>query len=193
MNMKWNTIILSIIILVVFNIYGFNCKAEEIGKQYTDIFINKMNLWDEKKLRFVKKDLAPLFANKLKYRLERRVYGYEDNKWYAKGMKLWGELPQKLDPKLKLSRVSRSLLYTIFLLNIKQYHKYVSAKNVNVSEDLDLPFFTILGVAQPLALMKAQKQIYAYYIGVALEKYEDSYHWPSCPPPPPPGKNEKKK
>lgn len=182
-----------ICIMAIFSI-SF-CLASSYGQQemkkrdFINIFIEKIDGWDARQYKFVKKNLETTFQKRLEYRAERRLYGYENAAWIEKGKKLWTQLPDILEPKLTLSRISRNVLYAIFYINLPTYMEYINSLRLDINKDLDIPFFAILGVAQPLALKHGKEKIFAPYIGVALEKYEESYHWPECLPPKPfPGK-----
>lgn len=143
---------------------------------YVVIFVDKLDQWDNKKLVLFKKDLQGRFERKLKWRGEYRPYGDETAEWYQRGIQLWNELPPRLESKLKLSEVSRNLLYSIYYANLPMYHRYIDITGLDIAQDLDVSFFGVLGIAQTIAVKNQLKELTAPYIAVSLEKNKKTYH-----------------
>jgi len=176
------------ILLIAFSILcGMNdlCGKEVLKeKAYIEVFLEKMDQWDNKKFIVNKKTLQNQFAERLKLRVEYKMYNYENEEWFKAGLELWDELPEKLEAKLPISDVSRNILYAIFHENLPEYMEFIDITGLDLRQDLDVPFFGIFGIAQGLAIKYQEREITAPEIGVALEKSKKTYHWPMCPKPP---------
>ena len=83
-----------------------------------------MELWNNGKLQFSKTKLANIFKTKIDYRVNAKIYGYENKQWMQKGIKLWETLPENLSFKLKLTNTSINLLYAVYYVNLPLYTKY---------------------------------------------------------------------
>lgn len=168
-------------LLIMNSSYGQQRLSED---EYIGIFINKLDQWDGKKFLAVKKGLQARFERRLKLRLEHKLYEYEDDRWYQEGVEIWNRLPDEVEAKLKISDVSKNLLYAIFHENLPMYMKFIAITELDPDEDLDVPFYGIFGIAYESALKDRASVITARYIGIALEKSERTHHWPECPSPP---------
>lgn len=151
-------------------VYIFAFTGPNLATSDTEFFIPKQGIfadpyvsllqevfdkWDDGKLILKKSQLEPTFKEKLKQRMEKRPFGYEDEYWQGKILEGWAQLPKVLKPYLKLSLGSRLYLIGLYVDNLDDFKTKVPPQQVE--DKLRLPLFIILGTAQPLALkMEAQ-------------------------------------
>lgn len=125
-------------------------------------------------------DLAPLLQrwNQRELRMDKGEFDFEKalqelregkpNDWPEKRLRLWNSLPDRLEPRIRLSRASELLLVSMYSENVADFREREPAAMRD--HTLRMKLYLVLSLAQQAATRTENEQVLPSHVFVAIAR-----------------------